>query len=163
MKGLFGRGDDTVGNPHRAQISQFEVFELNLVWKLDKQFPVEQLEATSISVNSTLPPSYKHPACLIMGSTRSGPYFKGVRIPQTQATPREIRPASSVCTVERIPLSEWCLPVALGALCRIEGKITMIPIFTIITIITVITITTIITIITTITIITLPTPMELSR
>ena len=24
----FGRGDDTVGNPHRAQISQFELFEL---------------------------------------------------------------------------------------------------------------------------------------
>ena len=25
---LFGRGDDTVGKPHRAQISQFELFEI---------------------------------------------------------------------------------------------------------------------------------------
>ena len=33
-----GRGDDTVGKPHRAQISQFELFELILVLKLDKQF-----------------------------------------------------------------------------------------------------------------------------
>ena len=27
------RGDDTVGNPHRAQISQFELFEFVLVLK----------------------------------------------------------------------------------------------------------------------------------
>ena len=40
------KGDDTVGNPHRAQISQFELFELILLFKLDKQFPVEQFEAT---------------------------------------------------------------------------------------------------------------------
>ena len=26
----FGRGDDTVGNPHRAQISQIELFEFKL-------------------------------------------------------------------------------------------------------------------------------------
>ena len=31
----LGRGDDTVGNPHRAQISQFELFELILLLKLD--------------------------------------------------------------------------------------------------------------------------------
>ena len=54
----------TVGNPHRAQLSQFVVFELALLLKLDKQFPVEQFEASrairasSISVSSTLPPSY---------------------------------------------------------------------------------------------------------
>ena len=55
----FGRGDDTVGNPHRAQISQFELVELILLLKLDKQLPVEQFEATVIiSVNSTLPPSW---------------------------------------------------------------------------------------------------------
>ena len=69
---VFGRGDDTVGNPHRAQIYQFELVELKLsnlsffgfvlVLKLDKQFPVEQFEASrairgsSISVSSTLPP-----------------------------------------------------------------------------------------------------------
>ena len=41
----FGRGDATVGNPHRAQIYQFELFELVLLSKLDKQFPVERFEA----------------------------------------------------------------------------------------------------------------------
>ena len=39
-------GDDAVRNPHRAQISQFELFELVLLLRLDKQFPVEQFEAT---------------------------------------------------------------------------------------------------------------------
>ena len=59
MSYVLGRGDDTVGNPHRAQISQFE---LVLLLKLDKQFPVERFEASrairgsSISVSSTLPP-----------------------------------------------------------------------------------------------------------
>ena len=38
------RGDDTVGNPHRAQIDQFELFELILL--LDKRLPVERFEAT---------------------------------------------------------------------------------------------------------------------
>ena len=42
----FGRGDDTVGNPHRAQIYQFELSELILLLRLDKQFPFEQSEAT---------------------------------------------------------------------------------------------------------------------
>ena len=42
----FRRGDDTVGNSHRAQTSQFELFELILALKLDKQFPVEQFQAT---------------------------------------------------------------------------------------------------------------------
>ena len=41
-----GRGDDTVGNPYRAQISQFELFQLILSSKLNKHFPVERLEAT---------------------------------------------------------------------------------------------------------------------
>ena len=64
----FGRGGEMVGNPHRAQISQFELFELILLLKLDKRFPVEQFEASrairgsSISVSSTLPPlRYYHP------------------------------------------------------------------------------------------------------
>ena len=43
----IGRGDDTVGNPHRAQISQFELFELILLLKFDKRFPVEQFEAAA--------------------------------------------------------------------------------------------------------------------
>ena len=44
--GCLGRGDDTLGNPHRAQISQFELFELVLLLKLDKQFSIEQFELT---------------------------------------------------------------------------------------------------------------------
>ena len=39
---LLGRGDDMIGSPHRARISQFELI---LLLKLDKQFPVEQFEA----------------------------------------------------------------------------------------------------------------------
>ena len=35
-----------VGNPHRAQISQFELFELILLLQLDKQFSVERFEPT---------------------------------------------------------------------------------------------------------------------
>ena len=50
----FGRGDDEVGIPHRAQIYRFELFELLLLLKLDKEFPVEQFEAT-VSSQSTLP------------------------------------------------------------------------------------------------------------
>ena len=37
--------DDTVVNPHRAQISQFELFEFLLLLELDKQLPVGQFEA----------------------------------------------------------------------------------------------------------------------
>ena len=46
----------------RAQICRFELFELVLLLKLDKQFPVERFEASrairgsGISVSSTLPP-----------------------------------------------------------------------------------------------------------
>ena len=40
----FGRGDDTVGNPHEAQNYQFELFELILLSNLDRQSPVEQFE-----------------------------------------------------------------------------------------------------------------------
>ena len=43
---VFGRGDDRVGNPRRAQISQFELFELVLLFNLDKLLPVERFEAT---------------------------------------------------------------------------------------------------------------------
>ena len=49
----IGRGDDTVGSPHRAQISQFELFELTLLLKLYNQLPVEQFEATASQ--STVP------------------------------------------------------------------------------------------------------------
>ena len=46
LLGILRRGDDTVGNPHRAQVFQFELFELSLLLKLGRQFPVEQFEAT---------------------------------------------------------------------------------------------------------------------
>ena len=39
-------GDDAVGNPHRAQSSQFVLFEFLLLLNLDSQFPVERFEAT---------------------------------------------------------------------------------------------------------------------
>ena len=39
-------GDDTVGNPHRAQIYNFDIFELIILLELDEQLPVEQFEAT---------------------------------------------------------------------------------------------------------------------
>ena len=42
---FLGREDGTVGNPHRAQIFQFEFFELILLLKLGKQLPVQQFEA----------------------------------------------------------------------------------------------------------------------
>ena len=56
MAGAFGRGDDTVGNPHRAQISKFEFFELVLFLKLNKGFPVEQFEATVSQSTVPSPP-----------------------------------------------------------------------------------------------------------
>ena len=52
----FGTGDDTVGNPRRAQMYQFELFELILLLKLDKHFPVEQFEATVSQSTVPFPP-----------------------------------------------------------------------------------------------------------
>ena len=46
MTAFFGRGDDTVGNPHRAQIVQFELCELILLLKFDNKFSIEQFEPT---------------------------------------------------------------------------------------------------------------------
>ena len=59
---FVGKRDFAVGNPHRASISQFELFELILLLKSDKRLSVEQFEAklaicgSSISVSIT-PPS----------------------------------------------------------------------------------------------------------
>ena len=50
----FGRGDDTGGDPHGAQISQFELFELILLI-FDKQLPVEQFE-TAVSQSAVPSP-----------------------------------------------------------------------------------------------------------
>ena len=53
-----GQVNDTLGNPHRAQISQFELFELILLLKSDKRLPVEQFEATVAQSTVPSPPSY---------------------------------------------------------------------------------------------------------
>ena len=53
----LGRGDDAVGNPRRAQIYQFELFELILLLKLGKQFLVERFEATASQSAVPSPPS----------------------------------------------------------------------------------------------------------
>ena len=47
---------DRVGNPRRTQISRFELFELILLLKLDKQFPVEQFETTASQSTVPSPP-----------------------------------------------------------------------------------------------------------
>ena len=36
-RGCFGRGDDTVGNPHRITFLKIEFFEFILLLKLDNQ------------------------------------------------------------------------------------------------------------------------------
>ena len=46
MATILGRGDHTVGNPRRAQTSQFELLELIPLLKLDKQFSTERFEPT---------------------------------------------------------------------------------------------------------------------
>ena len=51
----FGSGDDTVGNPHRAQIAQLECFDIILLLKSDELLPVKQFEAT-VSVSSISKP-----------------------------------------------------------------------------------------------------------
>ena len=85
---LFGRGGgDALGNTpsssnlsiraFRAQIYQFELFELIFLVKLDKQFPVEQFKASrairgnSISVNSIIPPSQRPTRCPTWRTTSS--------------------------------------------------------------------------------------------
>ena len=51
-----GRGDDTVGNPPRARMSQFELFEFILLLKFGKRFPVERFEATVSQSTAPSPP-----------------------------------------------------------------------------------------------------------
>ena len=52
----IGRGDDTIGNPRRTQIYQFEFFELILLLKLDRKLPVERFEATVSQSTVPSPP-----------------------------------------------------------------------------------------------------------
>ena len=53
----FGRVDDTVGNPRRARLSQFELLELILLLELDRQVPVERFEPTASQSTVSSPPS----------------------------------------------------------------------------------------------------------
>ena len=52
----IARVDDMVGNPHRAQIFQFELFELILLFNFDKQLPAEQFEAAVSQSTVPFPP-----------------------------------------------------------------------------------------------------------
>ena len=56
---VFGRGDDTIGSPRRARISQFEFFELIFLLKLDKEFSIEKFEPTVSQLAVSSPPSYR--------------------------------------------------------------------------------------------------------
>ena len=73
--GVLGRGDDTVGDPHRAQIPQFELFELILLLRLIRQtFPCRAIRGNSIS-RSTVPsppPRYTIAACYCAGLAGCG-------------------------------------------------------------------------------------------
>ena len=60
-----GSGDDTVGNPRRAQSSRFELFELVLLLKLHKQFSIEQFEPTASRSTVSSPCLYPPPAWYI--------------------------------------------------------------------------------------------------
>ena len=63
-RGIIGRGDDTVGNPHRARISRFEFFEPILLLNFDKRFtvPCRAIRGSSVSVSSTPPPLKSGPS-----------------------------------------------------------------------------------------------------
>ena len=68
----FGRGDDTVENPHRAQNVQFELFELSLLLKLDKQFPLEQFEAAVSQSTVPSPPLLVMSVAATLGGLERG-------------------------------------------------------------------------------------------
>ena len=55
---LLGRGEDTVGHPHRAQIVQFELFELFDRIEIRQTILYRTIRANSISINSIPPPSH---------------------------------------------------------------------------------------------------------
>ena len=53
----LGRGDETVGSPHRAQISELELFEPIPLTAIKQTAPCRAIRGNGISVYSTLPPS----------------------------------------------------------------------------------------------------------
>ena len=71
----LGRPDDTVGNPHRAQISQFELFELILLLQLDKRFSIERFEPT-VSQSAVPSPPLRRPRWTTAAGTCTN--FRGI-------------------------------------------------------------------------------------
>ena len=55
--GHLGRGDDTVGNPHRAHFCSIRDVRAYLLTEIRQTVPCRAIRGNSISVNSTLPPS----------------------------------------------------------------------------------------------------------
>ena len=51
-----GGGDGTLGSPHRAQMSQFELFEFCSLIEVMPYIINRTIRGSSISINSTLPP-----------------------------------------------------------------------------------------------------------
>ena len=49
-------GDDAVGNPRRAQISQFELFEVFVLSEVCNQFSIEQFEPAASQSEASSPP-----------------------------------------------------------------------------------------------------------
>ena len=78
-----------IGNPHRAQIVKFELFELKflnsklfeliLLLKLDA-VPCPAIRGNNISVSSTLPPSYEQPRGSVGRLSCGYPLFRGAPI-----------------------------------------------------------------------------------
>ena len=67
----FGRADDTLGSPHRAQISQFELFEFILLLKLDRQFPVQQFNLRLLRFFRAVGKQYyRPPECYVPKETQ---------------------------------------------------------------------------------------------
>ena len=69
---MLRKGDDTVGNPRRAQISRFEFVELILLLSLDKQFSIEHFEPT-VSRSTVPSPSLTYGHDSRFQCWRSGP------------------------------------------------------------------------------------------
>ena len=81
---MVGRGDDAVGNPHRAQIVQFQLFESILLLKLAKQFPVERFEA-EVSEQTVPSPPLAVARCLVGVAERHGREGPGPAAPRRAA------------------------------------------------------------------------------
>ena len=104
-----GRGDDTVGDPHRAQILQFELFELILLLELDKQFPVEQFEARVSQSTVPSPPL-----------TRGGRPLRGTEAPGYG--PGELASSEinfAICFLLEVPLRGFPFQIISFEKCRI--------------------------------------------